>query len=34
LEKHPEVVEVLVHLEPASPAHLKDSGVHGSKITD
>ncbi len=34
LKMHPEVVEVLVHLEPASPAHLKDSGVHGSKITD
>jgi cation diffusion facilitator family transporter len=32
LEKHPEVVEVLIHLEPASLAHLKDAGVHGSKI--
>jgi cation diffusion facilitator family transporter len=31
LEKHPEVIEVLVHLEPATPAHLKDTGVHGSK---
>jgi cation diffusion facilitator family transporter len=32
LEKHPEVVAVLVHLEPASIAHLKDAGVHGSKL--
>jgi cation diffusion facilitator family transporter len=32
LEKHPEVVAVLIHLEPASVAHLKDAGVHGSKI--
>lgn len=34
LEKHPEVVEVLVHLEPASPAHLKGDGIHGRKITE
>jgi cation diffusion facilitator family transporter len=32
--KHPEVVEVLVHLEPASATHLKDAGVHGSKMVE
>jgi cation diffusion facilitator family transporter len=32
LAKHPEVIEVLVHLEPASPAHMKDKGVHDSKV--
>ncbi len=34
LEKHPEVFEVLVHLEPASAQHLKGAGVHDSKITE
>jgi cation diffusion facilitator family transporter len=32
LEKHPEVVEVLIHLEPAVAEHLKDKGVHDIKI--
>jgi cation diffusion facilitator family transporter len=31
LKLHPEVFEVLVHLEPASPEHLKKEGVHDEK---
>jgi len=31
LAKHPEVVEVLVHLEPASPEHMRAAGLHGSR---
>jgi cation diffusion facilitator family transporter len=34
LEKHPEVFEVLVHLEPASAQHLKDAGVHDTKLAE
>ncbi len=32
LEHHPEVVEVLIHLEPAVAEHLKDKGVHDIKV--
>lgn len=28
LEKHPEVLDVLIHIEPALPQHRKDLGVH------
>jgi cation diffusion facilitator family transporter len=31
LKRHPEVFEVLVHLEPASQEQLKKKGVHGEK---
>jgi cation diffusion facilitator family transporter len=32
LEHHPEVIEVLIHLEPAVAEHLKDKGVHDIKV--
>jgi len=31
LAKHPEVIEVLVHLEPADEHHIKDHGVHDNR---
>ena len=31
VNKHPEVAEVLVHVEPAEPGHLKAEGVFGTK---
>jgi divalent metal cation (Fe/Co/Zn/Cd) transporter len=32
LEKHPEVADLLVHIEPATPIHFKDAGVHDRKV--
>lgn len=32
LERHPEVLNVLIHVEPALPAHHRDSGVAGGEI--
>ena len=31
LKRHPEVLDVMVHIEPASEAHLRPEGVHGRK---
>jgi len=33
LEKHPEVIEVMVHIEPADEENLKKEGLSGKKRT-
>lgn len=33
LEKHPEVLDVLIHLEPSLPEHDKTVGIHGRNYT-